>query len=92
MVDFRSGTRVDPELEAMMRPVYLGDAVYAVFDGFSISLRLNHHGNTRDQIRLEPGVQVALQAYMQGLEARVSSYRQCQWEKRVQIVEEDRGA
>ena len=36
--------------------LYLGDAVYAVFDGYHIWLRLNSHDNTEGQIAIEPQV------------------------------------
>jgi hypothetical protein len=35
---------------------YLGDGVYALFDGFSIVLRANDFNNPTDQIYLEPSV------------------------------------
>ena len=39
---------------------YIGDAVYAAFDGFGIELRANHHENPTDKIYLEPDVLVSL--------------------------------
>ncbi len=33
---------------------YLGDAVYAIYDGYGYSLRLNDHRNEEGQIYLEP--------------------------------------
>jgi len=36
--------------------VYLGDGVYAIFDGFGIMLHANHHEHPTDRIYLEPGV------------------------------------
>jgi hypothetical protein len=46
-----------------MFPEYLGDGVYAVFDGWHIWLRLNSHDNTEGQIALEPSVYAALVRY-----------------------------
>jgi hypothetical protein len=40
---------------------YLGDGVYASFDGYQIWLAVNHHENK--QIALEPGVMGALLRY-----------------------------
>ena len=40
---------------------YLGDGVYASFDGFQIWLAVNHHTNI--QVALEPQVLTALMAY-----------------------------
>ena len=40
---------------------YLGDGVYASFDGYQIWLAVNHHENK--QIALEPKVMEALLAY-----------------------------
>ncbi len=33
---------------------YLGDAVYAIYDGYNCILRLNDHRNEEGQIYLEP--------------------------------------
>lgn len=38
-----------------MKVLYLGDAVYATFDGYQISLRLNDHRNP-PAVVLEPSV------------------------------------
>jgi hypothetical protein len=43
-------------------PIYLGDAVYAFFDGNGIELKLNHHASPC-LIYLEPEVMVALIAF-----------------------------
>jgi len=39
---------------------YLGDGVYAIFDGFGIWLHANDHKNPTDRIYLEPSVLQAL--------------------------------
>jgi hypothetical protein len=39
---------------------YLGDGVYAAFDGFSIYLRINDHRDDSHEICLEPEVLTAL--------------------------------
>ena len=39
---------------------YLGDGVYAIFDGFGIWLHANDHKNPTDRIYLEPFVLQAL--------------------------------
>jgi hypothetical protein len=46
----------------MENPVYLGDAVYAHFDGYGIELKLNHHASPC-LIYLEPKVVQALQSF-----------------------------
>ena len=43
-------------------PIYLGDAVYAYFDGNGIELKLNHH-QSPCLIYLEPEVMEALIAF-----------------------------
>jgi hypothetical protein len=43
-------------------PIYLGDAVYAFFDGNGIELRLNDHRN-QCAVYLEPEVMAALMAF-----------------------------
>lgn len=35
---------------------YLGDGVYAIFDGYGIWLHANDHENPTDRVYLEPGV------------------------------------
>lgn len=50
-------------------PVYLGDAVYAHFDGFGIELRLNAH-NSLCAVYLEPAVFVELQAFVERIKNR----------------------
>ncbi len=42
---------------------YLGDGVYASFDGYQIWLAVNHH--TNKQIAIEPNVMNALLRYAQ---------------------------
>lgn len=49
------------ENEQIMPPEYLGDAVYASFDGYHIWLKTGD-GNDQ-QIALEPGVYAALRQY-----------------------------
>lgn len=44
-----------------MEPRYLGDGVYASFDGYLINLAVNHH--TNHVIALEPEVMEALIQY-----------------------------
>ena len=41
--------------------IYLGDGVYASFDGYQIWLAVNHHENK--QVALEPKVMAALLVY-----------------------------
>jgi hypothetical protein len=40
---------------------YLGDGVYASFDGYQIWLAVNHH--TNKQVAIEPAVLLSLLAY-----------------------------
>ena len=39
---------------------YLGDGVYAIFDGFGVWLHANNHLNPSDRVYLEPQVLEAL--------------------------------
>jgi hypothetical protein len=43
------------------KDAYLGDGVYASFDGYQIWLAVNHH--TNKQVALEPAVLMSLLAY-----------------------------
>jgi len=43
--------------EGAKRPAnYLGDGVYAIFDGYGIWLHANHHEHPTDRVYLEPEV------------------------------------
>jgi len=42
---------------------YLGDGVYAIFDGHGIWLHANDHANPTDKIYLEPNVMQALKGF-----------------------------
>ena len=53
---------VDVGVREPVGPTYLGDAVYASFDGYHICLTLNDHRNPT-MISLEPAVFGSLQSY-----------------------------
>ena len=42
---------------------YLGDGVYAIYDGYGIWLHANDHKNPTDRIYLEPQVMEALDRF-----------------------------
>ncbi len=44
---------------------YLGDGVYALFDGYGIWLHANSHDHPTDKIYLEPDVLVSLNTFNQ---------------------------
>lgn len=44
--------------------MYLGDGVYAIFDGYGIWLHANSHDNPTDKIYLEPQVLSALNMFV----------------------------
>jgi len=52
----------------MENPRYLGDGVYARFDGFSIWLMANDHLNPTDTICLEPSVLRSLNQFVEQIE------------------------
>jgi hypothetical protein len=56
----------------MENPTYLGDAVYAYFDGNGIELKLNHHAS-RCLIYLEPEVMETLAIFWAVQRARHTS-------------------
>jgi hypothetical protein len=56
----------------MENETYLGDAVYASFDGYHIWLRTGDGGNQR--IALEPQVLAALDAYRKNLRKNYESH------------------
>jgi hypothetical protein len=47
---------------------YLGDGVYAIYDGFGIWLHANDHKNPTDKIYLEPSVLNALNNFNKRME------------------------
>ena len=51
----------------MENQTYLGDGVYAEFDGYGIVLKANHHENPTDRIYLEPAVYHALVAWVKAI-------------------------
>lgn len=53
---------VDVGVREPVGPIYLGDAVYASFDGYHICLTLNDHRNPT-MIALEPSVLRSLRDY-----------------------------
>lgn len=49
------------DFQGNKRPAeYLGDGVYAIFDGFGVWLHTNDHANPTDRVYLEPNVMQAL--------------------------------
>jgi hypothetical protein len=50
-------------------PIYLGDAVYASYDGNGIELKLNHHASPC-LIYLEPEVIEALKSFWARMQAK----------------------
>lgn len=46
-------------------PIYLGDSVYAGFDGYHVVLRLNSHMNESGEICMEDIVAIKLMDYLQ---------------------------
>jgi hypothetical protein len=55
----------DKALTVEMLPRYLGDGVYASFDGYHVWLAVNDHNNK--VVALEPEVFEALVSYVEGL-------------------------
>ncbi len=51
----------------MTRKMYLGDAVYAEFDGWDVVLTTTDGISTTNRICLEPEVLAALDEYLKGL-------------------------
>lgn len=55
--------------------VYLGDGVYAEFDGYSITLTTEYGNGPTNTIDIEPGVIAALEAYVKRLEAATAEIK-----------------
>jgi hypothetical protein len=50
---------------------FLGDGVYALFDGYHIVLRIGSHDNDASSIHLEPEVLVALNQFNRDIHEQV---------------------
>ena len=59
-----AGNYGKPKPPAMLEPAYLGDAVYAVDEGWQIILRLNNHQHEAGQICLDDSVVKSLEKYI----------------------------
>lgn len=59
IVDLRRQDKMD----APQNREYLGDGVYAIFDGFGIWLHANDHKNPTDRVYLEPSVLSSLNRF-----------------------------
>jgi hypothetical protein len=55
------------------RPVYLGDGLYAEFDGWEIRLFAHNGVSSTNQVFLEPSVLVAFLRYVEDLKTAVSN-------------------
>lgn len=60
---------------------YLGDGVYALYDGFGINLHANDHRNPTDRIYLEPAVLDALNKF----DKRCTAWRKEHLESEIKI-------
>lgn len=52
---------------------YLGDGVYAIFDGYGVWLHANDHENPTDRVYLEPQIMEALIRFKEELKNYVPS-------------------
>ena len=59
------------EFQGHVRPAsYLGDGLYAIFDGFGIWLHANDHADPTDKVYLEPSVLEALLKFREEVKKR----------------------
>lgn len=56
-----------------MQPVYLGDGLYARFDGWQIWLEASDGENVLQRVALDPGVQLAFRNYHEELSKHIQS-------------------
>ena len=57
--------RFDPDREYPAS--YLGDGVYAIYDGFGIWLHTSDHNNPTDKVYMEPTVITALNQFVEDI-------------------------
>ena len=55
----------------MENPTYLGDGLYAEYDGFGIWLKANHHLHPTDKVYLEPSVYESLTRFVERIKEEV---------------------
>lgn len=53
----------------MRNPTYLGDGLYASFDGYQICLMANSHTHPTDKVYLDPGTLESFERYVRDLRA-----------------------
>ena len=53
---------------------YIGDGVYALFDGMGVWLHANDHANPTDRIYLEPEVVNSLKIYFKDISANLKEH------------------
>jgi len=58
--EWKKGNRTPPEIKKYPLEDYMGDGVYALWDGYGIWLHANDHLSPTDKIYLEPSVFEAL--------------------------------
>ena len=65
------------EFEGKKRPAtYLGDGVYAIFDGYGIWLHTGSHDKPEQKVYLEPGVVSSLTTFLRRANTK-EVYDQC---------------
>jgi hypothetical protein len=57
----------------LFEPVYLGDGLYAAFDGWQIELYASDGIQKTNQVYLEPAVLVAFERYVKNLQEEIEN-------------------
>jgi len=64
---------IDASLQSLQEPEYLGDGLYASWDGWQIRLYAHNGARATNEVFLEPAVLVAFLRYAESLKRKVSN-------------------
>ena len=70
----------------LTKPVYLGDALYAAYDGYQIVLYASNGETRTNTVYLEPAVLAQFFSYVDELKKAVSERQPCVSEEPLEIV------
>jgi hypothetical protein len=62
-------------IELIKKPVYLGDGLYCVYDGYTVVLSAEHENGTH-YVAIEPDVMRNLDAYRETLKERMTKLKE----------------
>lgn len=64
---------ITPSLESLQEPEYLGDGLYASWDGWQVHLYAHNGAYSTNEVFLEPAVLAAFLLYVENLKRKVTN-------------------